>query len=543
MQAKYDWQQKVISLIWLSYCISIPKTYFGSQEYLQKLATQSIKAVLADSKIRGLIGKWEMVWGCGVSQLGKKSVSSDVNDHTIFIVKDLDSTEIDRYVISLAGTNPFSVQDMLLEDVNIAISKPWNNGEPWKTTEKLFKTNDKPAVTKGISKSLRVLMTQIKSDGKLLLDYLLELTSNAKKPIEITVAGHSLAGAISPSLALSLVEQQKEWDKAKIATTVKVVSVAGFSPGNGAFADYYDQTLGPNTVRIWNRADIVPNVWEAEALKKVPGMYDPYIPTNLIFQLVFNQIAEGTCEAQDYQFILKSVPGFANEYKPNLLLDDPSIRDVVLDVCSETISYACMIELQTVDILDIFDDQIEDFTQDLTDFIKNSLKLMVEFGEDCAETLKEGLEELLDQYGGFGGFLLRGFSIPANIYGKIFSQSTIVELFNYILQVLYQHVWAYVHYYKIDEFDQRRQEITTQTVALIEEAEKSIQPTNTVIVKYGAAKSDDIKDLYNGEGKLFIGIADKVEQLKKSEEVSKNAQPIIFVVEKKKEEKGIFDWF
>lgn len=68
---------------------------------------------------------------------------------------------------------------------------------------------------------------------------------------------------------------------AKIAN-VKVVSVAGFSAGNSAFAEYYDQTLGPNTLRIWNSSDLVPHVWEVEALKIIPRLYSPNIPSSFI---------------------------------------------------------------------------------------------------------------------------------------------------------------------------------------------------------------------------------------------------------------------
>jgi hypothetical protein len=60
-----------------------------------------------------------------------------------------------------------------------------------------------------------------------------------------------------------------------------------------------------------------------------------------------------------------------------------------------------------------------------------------------------------------------------------------------------------------------------------------IQKENTVIIEISSADSDDIKDLRDGEGKLFKKIAKSVEELKESGEVSENAQPIIVIVKKK----------
>ena len=49
------------------------------------------------------------------------------------------------------------------------------------------------------------------------------------------------------------------------------------------------------------------------------------------------------------------------------------------------------------------------------------------------------------------------------------------------------------------------------------------QEANTILLNYGKAKNDDIKDLYRGEGKLLDGISDVVAELKQSGDVEKNA--------------------
>ena len=64
------------------------------------------------------------------------------------------------------------------------------------------------------------------------------------------------------------------------------------------------------------------------------------------------------------------------------------------------------------------------------------------------------------------------------------------------------------------------------------------QKANTIIIEVGSSSKDDLKDLEYGEGKLFKKIARAVEDLKDSGEVDPEAQPVIIVVEQKKER----DW-
>lgn len=64
------------------------------------------------------------------------------------------------------------------------------------------------------------------------------------------------------------------------------------------------------------------------------------------------------------------------------------------------------------------------------------------------------------------------------------------------------------------------------------------QKENTLILRMGKCKKDDIDDLRYGEGKLFKKIEYVLEQLQESGQLSDNYQPIIVVTKKKKEK----DW-
>ncbi len=63
---------------------------------------------------------------------------------------------------------------------------------------------------------------------------------------------------------------------------------------------------------------------------------------------------------------------------------------------------------------------------------------------------------------------------------------------------------------------------------------KKPQEANTIILDFGSADSDDIKDLRYGQGKIFRKIAKAIEQLKDAGEISENVQPVIAIVKKKK---------
>lgn len=62
----------------------------------------------------------------------------------------------------------------------------------------------------------------------------------------------------------------------------------------------------------------------------------------------------------------------------------------------------------------------------------------------------------------------------------------------------------------------------------------TVQQENTIILEMGSFESEDIKDIRDGEGKLFNKIAKAIEELKKSGEVAEKAQPIIVLVKKKR---------
>jgi len=68
------------------------------------------------------------------------------------------------------------------------------------------------------------------------------------------------------------------------------------------------------------------------------------------------------------------------------------------------------------------------------------------------------------------------------------------------------------------------------------------QQANTIIMEMSGTKSEDIRDLHRGEGKIFKRVAQIMEKLKEDGDTPEDAQPIIVVVRKKgSSKKGLLD--
>ncbi len=66
-----------------------------------------------------------------------------------------------------------------------------------------------------------------------------------------------------------------------------------------------------------------------------------------------------------------------------------------------------------------------------------------------------------------------------------------------------------------------------------------VATASPIILEFGSFDSDDIKDLRQGQGKIYKRIAKVIAQLQEEGTISENAQPVIAVVKQKK--KGLLD--
>ena len=211
------------------------------------------------------IGPWKLAWGPGVFQV----VPGATPANTMFVAEHQETGEL---FVSIAGTNPFSAYAWFVEDFQVSETRPWGHGDAPQSV----------AISEGTLKGLLALQGMVPSPGipgenVTLASFLAERFAVEGDPVEMTVSGHSLGGALSPTLALWLLDTQKQWDHHTRAM-ISVYAYAGPTPGNGDFASYIDARFGDRLHRIANRLDVVPHAWNVGDLANLKALYTPTLP-------------------------------------------------------------------------------------------------------------------------------------------------------------------------------------------------------------------------------------------------------------------------
>jgi hypothetical protein len=244
----------------------------GTQPGLQQVATQRITQRLTELNTQlqqTLLGNYvqlKLAWGPVVYQ----APYSDVADNVVYVVQNTKAPN--DYTVGIAGTNFASPWDWLIEDGLVGTTVAWSEGRPSAGRIALG-----TSIGLQIVKSLEsVPSIPAGSQQALTLEEYFEQQLGDSSG-NIYVTGHSLGGALSPVTGLWLNDHKSSWPNA----TVNVYTFAGPTPGDAAFASYYDGKLGSNTTRVWNQLDVVPHAWAQQAppeLSQIPGLYQGLPP-------------------------------------------------------------------------------------------------------------------------------------------------------------------------------------------------------------------------------------------------------------------------
>jgi hypothetical protein len=257
----YDIQQQVFAL---SMAVNAAYKSTGSSSDIEADLNKALTGLLGDTNIQTLIGEWSVVWGPAVWE--HPFDLRGYSDNTVAVFHNAASN---TYVCATAATNSNSIFDWAVEDFWVSDKVRWEytptNDVAWISAATNFGI--------GMLLSLRDPNTQV-----FLSDY---LKSVANTNATLVFAGHSLAGALSPTLALALygtAQARAAWKQ------VVVYPTAGATPGNVPFANAFAaqfpaQTTGSqpwqkwNTV-LWNQLDVVPHAWGPVTMAQVPTLYE-----------------------------------------------------------------------------------------------------------------------------------------------------------------------------------------------------------------------------------------------------------------------------
>ena len=234
-----------------------------SEEALAANTAKIASTLSTNANLRAYVGdSWRVVWGPVLSNSPKKDKDTGaityVTDNAMYVAKGQDATTgRDMYVVAVAGTNVVSKKGWLVEDFNVFEKVDWP-------------TPGSGQISAGTHAGLAILMAMKDTvTGKTLTEFLGNLPKDA--PVEVASTGHSLGGALSPALALALIEWKEK--NALNHITVSVYPLAGATPGDAAFATYAATKFGDRYFSVINRYDIVPNSWQKDMFERIPTLY------------------------------------------------------------------------------------------------------------------------------------------------------------------------------------------------------------------------------------------------------------------------------
>jgi len=255
----------------------------------EKTQPIQVPGFLADNGAKLIGGDWSIVWGPAIcAGLGHKALNAMLVAH---------SPSQNTYVIAIAGTNPHSWYDWLVEDgqvgANLMAAFPVSTGPVGPKAEAADPT--KVQVSFGTATGINNLMEHMydASGKKLKLEpFLKSLTGT--KGAQIIVTGHSLGGALSSTMALQIMTiVKRNWTDT--GGRVLALPTAGPSPGNAMFATLWGNTFKPVpvpvnagnqvsnlNVLVWNTQDLVPHAWDyiitedKGASPSYPNLSTPY---------------------------------------------------------------------------------------------------------------------------------------------------------------------------------------------------------------------------------------------------------------------------
>ncbi|GEJ43870.1 lipase family protein [Chryseobacterium sp. ON_d1] len=243
--------------------------------------------------ITPLLGNWNLVWGPAlIEETDENGQPTGVADNALYVAQ-CDAVAfpggptLPTYVVAIAATNPSSLYDWETEDFSVAEVVNWTTYDPSDFTPSPYNGTD-PYISKGTATGIGILLGLISPDTaaspKTTLQQFLS-SLNPDPDTAIIFCGHSLAGALSPTLALYL-KENKDLDAFGITL---VYPTAGPTPGEAAFAGLFNNTFPPlpngwqaqtgdyqswNTMH-WNDLDVVPHAWPKADLELIADLYGP----------------------------------------------------------------------------------------------------------------------------------------------------------------------------------------------------------------------------------------------------------------------------
>ncbi|MCA9710127.1 MAG: hypothetical protein KDK70_30085 [Myxococcales bacterium] len=364
-----DAYQQIFTLSMLS---NLAARLAGPPAALQQQLANELSAYLGNDEVRAAIGPWSVVWGPAVWQDPDRG--STVIDNAMYVahrrgVVFPHGVVRDTYVVAVMATNPSSRYAWLQEDFRVFQAVefagydprggPPVQGEP--TPRKAF-------VSMGTATGLHHVVHDLippagaPGAGTDIVTFLQGRSDAADATIVFT--GHSLAGALAPTLALWL----HELGALAPFHTAYVYPTAGATPGNAAYSLAFRVAFPPTRSGdqpwqvwnrlLWNSLDVVPHAWHVSDLSEAKTLYGN-APIKEISAALDAGIVDSLASGMDYTRLPNAtLPGTLMTHNPytgtTLVVPPVTAKDYVAQALGYQHVYAYRdiigIELPSLDV-------------------------------------------------------------------------------------------------------------------------------------------------------------------------------------------------
>lgn len=259
--------------------------------------------------------QWRFVWGPAIKP------GLFVDQHLAYAVQNIERPE--EIVIAIRGTNPLSIENLLVEVGGYAEQVAWDFGHG-------FVADEGGRIAKGVDQGIACLIEMTPLDGlpgagTTLLEFAASVAAAHDRDPVLRVTGHSLGGTLASTMALLLVDAlAQDSVAARVGTTlpastqISSVSFAGFTAGDASFAHYSDKRL-PSCDRVHGSLDTVPRMYTRKGLLETPGLYTPEIPRSRLMQVgVTLSLAMMAANGTSYRQIEARAPALAGCVNPDI---------------------------------------------------------------------------------------------------------------------------------------------------------------------------------------------------------------------------------
>jgi hypothetical protein len=243
-------------------------------------------------------GDWSVVWGPCVYSSTPDQAAYAAN--AMYVAY---SASQSTYIVAIAATNPDSLYDWIAEDGDVSpvYMAQWPFPVPFVRTDHWpWVFDPPPAVSAATARGVSNLLTQMTDPVRGTLQSFLTHAANANSTL--IFGGHSLAGALAPTLAMYLYPQPASTGWKQVLT----LPTAGASPGNTKFAALFATAYPPVSSGVggaydeWNTDyananDVVPHAWNQ--LSEVISEPDPEGNYPSIYGVMNPTIGKGVTDA------------------------------------------------------------------------------------------------------------------------------------------------------------------------------------------------------------------------------------------------------